>query len=340
VRGVRCRHAIKVNVVRNLVRYGFVPLMLLGLNGAAFAIVYFGHSYAWLALLLVMAIGLVFLAEWVAPTFGMWNEDHGDKTATLVHAIVYEISNINGVLLIPLIVWMFPVDSIWPTHWPLIVQLLIAVVVADFAFTMVHYFSHRVPVLWRLHAVHHGVPRLYGFNGLVRHPLHQTLDMVMGTAPLVVMGMPVDVAVLLGFVVSIQLLVQHANVDYVLGPFRNHLSIGQLHHLHHVNWGKEGDCNFGLFLMVWDRMLGTFHEQPSRPIEAHDMGVDEVPNFPKGYIEQLIFPFVYHPGAGVQSGLLASRDGAKAVAADHSRGEQQPGRVTRSGDDRGVTPAE
>ena len=131
--------------------------------------------------------------------------------------------------------------------------MLIAVVVADFAFMIIHYLSHRYAPLWRLHAVHHGVARLYGFNGVMRHPLHQVLDMVIGTAPLVIIGMPMPVAVLLGFVVSVQLIVQHSNVDARLGPLRNHLSIGRIHHLHHVNWGTEGDCNFGLFLTIWDQ---------------------------------------------------------------------------------------
>ncbi|MFV0368919.1 MAG: sterol desaturase family protein [Hyphomicrobiaceae bacterium] len=305
--------------MRTLVRYGFVPFMILGLNGAAFALVANGYSYGWLALLLAVALLTVFVAERVSPAYGMWNADHGDNNTSIIHAIVYELSNINGVLLIPVIVWLFPFQGLWPTHWPLLAQLVVAVVVADLAFMLVHYWSHRVPLLWRLHAVHHGVPRLYGLNGLVRHPLHQTLDMVIGTAPLVIMGMPVDVAVLLGFVVSIQLLIQHANIDYKLGPFRNHLAIGSLHHLHHVNWGKEGDCNFGLFLTVWDRLLGTFQPEPSRPIQAHDMGVDEVPDFPKGYIQQLIFPFVYKPGEGKQSGLMNSSTAEKKTKHDDAR---------------------
>lgn len=303
--------------MRALVRYGFVPFMILGLNGAAFALVTNGYSYGWLAPLLALALLTVFWAERVSPAYAMWNEDHGDNPASIAHAIVYEISNINGVLLIPIIVWLFPFQGIWPTDWPLLAQLVMALLIADLVFMLVHYVSHSVPVLWRLHAVHHGVPRLYGLNGLVRHPLHQTLDMVLGTAPLVIMGMPVDVAVLLGFVVSIQLLVQHANIDYELGPLRNQLAIGRLHHLHHVNWGKEGDCNFGLFLTLWDRMLGTFQPEPSRPIEADDMGVDEVPDFPKGYIQQLIFPFVYKPGAGRQSGLMASQAADKDHSADN-----------------------
>lgn len=284
--------------MNGLVRYLYAPFMMLGLNGAAFWIVSQGHSYAWLAPLLLIGFATAFAAERVAPWYEEWNDPHQDDSANLAHIIVYEISNLNGILLIPLIVWLFPFQGIWPNEWPLVVQWIMAILIADFAFMVVHMLSHRFPVLWRLHAVHHGVGRLYGFNGLVRHPLHQVLDMVVATAPLVILGMPVEVAVLLGFSVSVQLIVQHSNVAYVLGPFRNQLSIGRIHHLHHVNWGTEGDCNFGLFLTLWDRVFGTFQAEPSRPIKANDMGIDEIPHFPKSYVEQMIFPFLYEPGAG------------------------------------------
>ncbi len=55
-----------------------------------------------------------------------------------------------------------------------------------------------------------------------------------------------------------------------------------------------------MFLTLWDRLFGTFQAEPSRPIKAHDMGIDEVPNFPKSYLAQLVFPFAYRPGEGVQ----------------------------------------
>ena len=133
---------------------------------------------------------------------------------------------------------------------------------------MMHYLSHKYAPLWRLHAVHHGVGRLYGMNGVMRHPLHQVIDMIIGSAPLVIMGMPIPVAVLLGFLISVTLIVQHSNVDARLGPLQGHLSIGRIHHLHHVNWGTEGDCNFGLLLTVWDKLLGTYQEKPPREITA------------------------------------------------------------------------
>lgn len=284
-----------MSVSRKIVRYGYLPFMLVGLNGAALWVV-IHHSYAWLAPLLLLAFASAHFAERALPFFPEWNENHGDEKTTLLHTMVYELSNISGVLAIPVVVWLFPYQGIWPVEWPLAAQLLLAILIADCAFTMVHYFSHRWSILWRLHAVHHGVARLVGFNGLVRHPLHQSLDMWIGTAPLVVMGMPVPVAILLGFTISVQLIVQHSNVAYASGPFRNHLSIGSIHHLHHVNWGKEGDCNFGLFFTWWDRVLGTFSPEPPRTITAADMGIDDAPDFPKSYWQQLMFPFVYRPG--------------------------------------------
>ena len=282
-----------------LVRYGFVPFMLLGVNGLGYMIVVNGWSYLWIAPVLALAIASSFLAEAIAPKHIEWNHDQHDTTTNIWHAVVYEIQNINGVLLIPLIVWLLPSADLWPTHWPILAQLILAIVATDFAMTMMHYLSHRFEFLWRLHAIHHGVTRLYGFNGLVRHPLHQAIDMLVGSMPLVLLGMPVEVAVLLGVAVAVQLMIQHANVDYVLGPFRNHLSIGELHHMHHVNWGTEGDCNFGLFFTVWDRLLlGTFNPHPSRTIGARDMGIDEVPRLPESYWRQVLFPIYYKPGAG------------------------------------------
>jgi sterol desaturase/sphingolipid hydroxylase (fatty acid hydroxylase superfamily) len=293
--------------LREAVRYGYAPFMMFGLTGAAYWVV--SHlviaqgntwAYLWLAPLLLAAYATAAVAERIAPFYEEWNdhETHGDNKANLAHVLVYEMTSINGVLLIPVICWLFPFQGLWPTHAPMWAQVLLAFLVADFSFMMMHYLSHRFPPLWRLHSVHHGVGRLYGFNGVIRHPLHQILDMIVGNMPLVIMGMPVPVAVVLGFLISVTLIVQHSNVDARLGPLQRHLAIGRIHHLHHVNWGTEGDCNFGLLLTIWDRLFGTFNPTPPRPITAKNMGVDELPNFPKSYVEQLVLPFVYTPGAG------------------------------------------
>lgn len=297
---------------RDLIRYGYAPFMMLGINGAAFVAVMQGH-YLWLGALLLLAMAVATYAEGVAPWHDEWNHDHDDHAANVWHALVHETQNILGVLTIPLVTWAFDIKpgtliGLWPREWPIVAQLLLAIVLADLNLTLLHYLSHRYSFLWRLHAVHHGAGRLYGLNGLVRHPLHQITDMALGTAPLVLSGMPFQVAVLLAFAISVQLIVQHSNVAYALGPFRDHLSLGRIHHLHHTNWGKEGDVNFGLFLTVWDRLLGTFRAEPPRPITARDMGIDEVPQFPTSYVDQLAFPFTYTPGAPVPYPSRCGRD--------------------------------
>src|SRR5665647_78828 len=206
--------------LRTLVRYGYAPFMMLGLTGVAYWVVselaVAGNNpwaYLLLAPLLALAYATAFGAEKIAPFFDEWNDhhEHGDTPANFLHILVYEMQSINGVLLIPLIVWLFPFQGLWPTEWPLWAQLLIAFVVSDFTFMMMHYLSHKFAPLWRLHAVHHGVGRLYGMNGVLRHPLHQVIDMIIGSAPLVIMGMPIPVAVLLGFLISVTLIVQHSN---------------------------------------------------------------------------------------------------------------------------------
>lgn len=296
-------------LAKSLVRYGYVPFMLLGLNAVAFYIVTTSASrwdYLWLLPLLVIAFLASHASERILPAYREWNDEKGDGKTNLTHVLVYEFNNVAGILMIPFVGWLFSVKpegllGIWPREWPVLAQLLLAIVLADLVFTLIHFISHRRHMLWRLHAVHHGVGRLYGLNGVVRHPLHQLLDMAIGTAPLAIAGMQMHIATLLGFAISVMLIVQHSNIAYALGPFRNHLSIGAIHHLHHVNWGKEGDCNFGLFFTIWDRFLGTFVAEPPRAIQAHDMGIDEVPQFPKSYSEQLAFPFRYRPGSGYAS---------------------------------------
>jgi sterol desaturase/sphingolipid hydroxylase (fatty acid hydroxylase superfamily) len=278
-------------LLRLFARYAYVPAMLLGLTGLAVYLVAEGHSLLWMAALLGVAVGLSLLMERVLPYEPNWNQSHDDTAKDIAHGVIYEISNLTAFLMLPFITMLEPWRGIWPSALPIAAQLLMAIVIADGCMTVIHYLSHRVGVLWRLHAVHHGVHRLYGFNGFVRHPLHQSLDLAVGTLPLVLAGLPLPVAALLGFAISVQLLVQHSNVDYALGPFRQIIAIGPAHRLHHVNWAGEGDVNFGLFFTVWDRLVGTLRLDCARVPRAGDVGIEDSPNFPQRYVTQFAAPF-------------------------------------------------
>ena len=272
--------------------YGYVPVMLIGVNGLALGLAANGVPLFCVGALALVALGLTFLVERVRPYQPDWNSANGDTGKDAAHGIVYELSNINAILVMPAITWLMPWQDIWPRHWPLWGQVVAAVLAADCAMTLLHYVSHRVSWLWSLHSVHHGVSRLYGFNGLVRHPLHQQFDLAVGALPLALAGMPVDVAVLLGLAITVQLIVQHSNVDCRVGPFQHLLAIGPVHRLHHVNWAGEGDVNFGLFFTIWDRALGTFRLAAHPRLAAGDIGVEGKPSYPQSYLAQLALPFM------------------------------------------------
>jgi len=266
-----------MGILRFLVRYGYAPLFFIGFIGAAVWMVANGASKIWLAGLLLPAIALSFIAERIAPFEENWNHSKGDTTRDTLHAVINELTNAASIAAIPILAAMTHGFDVWPGEWPLWAQLVMTILIADFGITMAHYASHKIEALWRLHAVHHSVERMYGFNGLMKHPLHQAIELTAGTTPLLLMGMPLEIGALLGFAAAIQLLLQHSNTDMRVGP---------LHLAHKV----KGDVNFGLFTMLWDHLLGTFVKDRPQPRDG-ELGVAGRPDYPVGYSAQLVEPF-------------------------------------------------
>lgn len=279
-----------MNAIRWVVRYAYAPAFLLVFIGVALQLVESGVSKVWLIALLLPAIAISFLAERLAPFEKMWNVSKGDAPRDTIHAIINETSNIIAVAAIPVLATLPVGFDLWPTAWPVWAQLLMTILIADFGITMAHYASHKIEPLWRLHAVHHGVERMYGFNGLMKHPLHQAVEMTAGTTPLLLMGMPLEMGALLGFAVAIQLLLQHSNVDMRVGSLIYIWAVAPGHRHHHLAHKIDGDVNFGLFTMIWDHLLGSFVKNRPQPRDG-DLGVADRPEFPVGYWDQLLDPF-------------------------------------------------
>jgi len=285
-------------MIAHLVRYGYVPFMILALDGAAAAVGASRVSPVLVAGVVVLGIGVSLGAERVLPFQEAWNAPiEGDDSRDVVHAVVNELLMVTSVFVIPLLVAVIPWDSPWPSSVPFLGQLIIAILIADFGITTVHLVSHRVGWMWRLHAVHHSIRRSYGLNGLMKHPLHQTLETIGGVAPLLLLGMPVHVAASLAGCVAIQLLMQHSNVAYRVGPLRLVLALNECHRFHHLKWPGVGDVNFGLFTLLWDRLYGTFSYDLMRGFTSDDLGIAAQPYYPSDYVGQLLAPF--RAGIGV-----------------------------------------
>lgn len=270
----------------------YVPLLLLGFNGLAVWLFTIGAPHWVLAPLLFLALWVSFTLERRIPYVEDWNKPHNDRFRDIAHFIVNESANVGSILILPMLAAMIPWTGVWPQTWPLWQQVLLAVIVADFGITIAHYYSHKWNLLWRFHAVHHSVKRMYGFNGLMKHPAHQAVEMVAGTTPLLLAGLPQDVAFLLAFAIAIQLLLQHSNVDMRIGPLRYLLALAPVHRFHHLKEAGEGDVNFGLFTTLWDRLLGTAYFDKKKAFSSEDLGIGDQPDYPTGYFVQLIKPFL------------------------------------------------
>jgi sterol desaturase/sphingolipid hydroxylase (fatty acid hydroxylase superfamily) len=262
----------------------FVPIMLLGFNGVAVAMVMAHLSLYWLAPLLVAAIVFATVVERVIPHEPTWNETRGEFVRDLIHALV------NVAIIIFLVLVIRPGPGLWPAALPIWAQFLLAVIVADAGVSFVHYLSHRVAWLWRIHEAHHSPSRMYGFNGIVQHPAHQAIEIIVGGGLLIMLGMPHEIGLLVGFAVVVQFLLQHSNADMKLGPFAWLLAVGPVHRRHHLVEYDGFGVNFGLFTNLWDFALGTADVKlRGRPTHV-EVGVSEP--HPQTYLAQVKHPFV------------------------------------------------
>lgn len=275
-----------------LLRYGTFPLMVLGFMGAIVFLVG-AHAPLWqpfavfgLAILTMLAI------ERAIPYQPQWNHSRGDAVRDLLHGFVNTVASHGGIFLLPLLAGIAPFPHLWPHSWPFWAQVVAAIVVLDLGIAFAHHMSHKVEALWRFHAVHHSVKRLYGFNGLMKHPVHQAIETGSGIAPLLLIGIPTDVGIAVAFCVAIQLLLQHSNADYRTGPLKYLFAHAEVHRFHHARGGKEGDVNFGLFTTLYDHLFGTYYHRPGlAPRDSEAIGIAGEDDYPAGYVAQLLKPF-------------------------------------------------
>jgi sterol desaturase/sphingolipid hydroxylase (fatty acid hydroxylase superfamily) len=139
------------------------------------------------------------------------------------------------------------------------------VVALDFVVWLQHVMVHAVPVLWRLHRVHHADLDYDLTTGARFHPIEILLSMGIKFAAIVLLGAPVVAVVMFEVLLSVCAMFNHGNlrlpasVDRVLRWF---IVTPDMHRVHHSVEDDESNNNFGFNLTWWDRMFGTYHAEP------------------------------------------------------------------------------
>ncbi len=163
-------------------------------------------------------------------------------------------------------------------NWPWWVKLNLAVILLDGVVYFQHVLMHAVPILWRLHMVHHTDVDFDVTTGVRFHPLEIALSMFIKIGAVILIGASPVAVLLFEVLLNATSMFNHSNVripqevDRVL---RWIVVTPDMHRVHHSVIPRETNRNFGFNLPWWDRMLGTYLSQPSQGHEHMLIGLEQ-----------------------------------------------------------------
>ena len=148
---------------------------------------------------------------------------------------------------------------------PWVLAVPLAVIARDFVIWLQHVMVHAVPALWRLHRVHHADPDYDVTTGARFHPIEIILSMLIKFATIVVLGAPAVAVVIFEVMLNANAMFNHGNIHLpaTLDRWLRWVVVTpDMHRVHHSIEDDETNSNFGFNLTWWDRLFGTYRDQP------------------------------------------------------------------------------
>ena len=148
---------------------------------------------------------------------------------------------------------------------PYFLAVIIGVIALDFIIYLQHVMFHAVPLLWRLHMVHHADLDYDVTTGLRFHPIEIVLSMLLKLSAIAVLGPPAVAVLIFEILLNATAMFNHGNlrlpprVDRILRRF---IVTPDMHRVHHSDIKRETNSNYGFNLSWWDRLFGTYRAQP------------------------------------------------------------------------------
>jgi sterol desaturase/sphingolipid hydroxylase (fatty acid hydroxylase superfamily) len=171
---------------------------------------------------------------------------------------------------------------------PLVVQVPLVLLVADFTQYWVHRAFHVVPALWRFHAVHHSAEAMDWLAGSRLHLLDAVVTRGLTYVPVYVLGFSDAAMYTYVVLVVVQATLIHANVRWEFPGVRRVAVTPHFHHWHHAAEPEAVDKNFAVHTPLWDWLFGTMYAPARWPTAYGLCGKSDVP---ASWLLQLIYPF-------------------------------------------------
>ena len=161
---------------------------------------------------------------------------------------------------------------------PLAVEIMVTLIVLDAAIYAQHYLLHHVSILWRLHRAHHSDQNFDFTTGLRFHPLEGIIATAINLGVIAALGSSPAAVLIAQLTFTIEAFLGHANIQVPASVdlfLRRFVVTPDMHRIHHSEVMVESQSNFGNIFSWWDRLFGTYIEQPSATHERMIIGLPD-----------------------------------------------------------------
>jgi len=186
-------------------------------------------------------------------------------------------------------------------------EVVAAVIIMDFVIYIQHVMVHAIPVLWRLHRLHHADLDYDVTTGARFHPIEIILSMLIKFATILLLGPAVIAVIIFEVMLNATAMFNHGNISLpktVDKYLRLFLVTPDMHRVHHSIEDDEANSNFGFSLPWWDRLFGTYRDQPRAGHTGMTIGINKYrdPKQVSWLPGMLMLPFI-----GKMSGYVINR---------------------------------
>jgi len=160
---------------------------------------------------------------------------------------------------------------------PTAVAIIVSVVLLDFFIYLQHVLFHAVPGLWRLHRMHHADLDFDVTTGARFHPIEIVLSMIIKMGAIAALGAPPVAVIIFEVLLNATAMFNHANAKLPLAldrVLRLFVVTPDMHRVHHSVIVGETNSNFGFNLPWWDRLFGTYRDQPAAGHDGMTIGIE------------------------------------------------------------------
>ncbi|WP_108838819.1 sterol desaturase family protein [Tateyamaria sp. Alg231-49] len=174
------------------------------------------------------------------------------------------------------------------------IEVIAAILILDFVIWGQHLITHKVPLLWRLHRVHHADVDMDVTTAIRFHPIEIALSMILKIGVVYLLGPAALAVILFEIMLNGTAMFNHANIRLPLwldAIVRRVLVTPDMHRVHHSVHRDEHDSNYGFALSIWDQMFGTYIAQPRAGHDDMQVGLEWQDDRPARFGWSLSLPF-------------------------------------------------